>query len=98
MGYVVVVETAEHVDYGIGFADVCEKFVAEAFAFRGSFDKAGDIYYLDRRGHYGARIAHFHELVEAFVGYGYHAHIRLYGAEWEIGRLCLGVRQTIEKC
>lgn len=51
VGDVVVVEAAEHVDYGIGLADVGQELVAEALALGGTFDQAGDVDDFHRSGY-----------------------------------------------
>ena len=42
VGYVAVFEAAHDVSDRVGFADVSEKLVAKAFAFRSARDEAGD--------------------------------------------------------
>ena len=44
-----VFEAAHDVSDRVGFADVGEKLVAKAFAFRSARDEAGDVSKLDRR-------------------------------------------------
>jgi hypothetical protein len=45
--HVVVFEAAHHVDRGIGFADVGQELVAQAFARAGARHQAGDVHKLD---------------------------------------------------
>ena len=78
-------------DYRVCFADIGQKLVTESLTLAGSFDEAGYIDNLHSGGYHAAGLAHLHELVEAFVRNGYHAYVRLYGAEREVGRLSLGV-------
>jgi hypothetical protein len=49
MDDVFVLEAADDADDGVGFADVGQELVAQAFAFRGAGDQAGDIDELDDR-------------------------------------------------
>jgi hypothetical protein len=49
MDDVFVVEAAYDIDDGVGFADVGQELVAQAFAFRGPGDQPGDIDELDDR-------------------------------------------------
>jgi hypothetical protein len=97
MGYIVVFEAAQHMDYGIGGAYVAKKFVAKALAFGCSFDEACYINNLDGGRHHAGGMLYLDEFVEAFVGHGDYAHVRLYGAEWEVGGLCFGIAEAVEK-
>ena len=97
MGDVVVVKTAEHMQNGIRFADIGEKFIAEALTLGGTLHQTCDVDNLHRGGHHGAWIAKFHKTGKSVVGYGYHAHIGLYCAEWKICRLRFRIAQAIEK-
>lgn len=97
VGDVVIVKTAQHMDYGVRLAYVGQELVAEALALGGTLHQAGYVHYLHGGGHHAARLAHLHELVEALVRDGDDPHVGLYGAEREIGRLGLGVAQTVEE-
>lgn len=85
VGDVVIIETAQDVQYGICFSDVGEEFVAETFAAAGAFDQAGDVYDLDGGGDYRARIAHFHQACQTVVRNGDDADVGLDGTERKIG-------------
>ena len=78
---VVVLEAAHHLHDGIDFTDVGEEFVAEAFAFGGSFNETGDVDELDggRDQFFGAR--KLGKNGEAFIGHGHDTHIGIDGAE-----------------
>ena len=91
MGYIIVVEATQHVDNGICLADIGQKLVAEAFAFASAFDQSGDVDDLHRGRNDASRIAHLDKACQAVVGDGDDSHIRLYGAEGEVGRLRLSV-------
>jgi len=41
--HVGVLETADHVDHGVHFADVRQELVAEAFSLRRALDQPGDV-------------------------------------------------------
>ena len=97
MGDVVVVEAAEHMYDGVAVADVGEELVAEAFAFGGAANEAGDVDNLDGGGHHARRTLNLDEFGEAFVGDGDDADVGLDGAEWEIGGLCFSVAQAVEE-
>ena len=98
MGNVIVVEATEHMYYSICLADICKELIAEALAFGSAFDKTGDVDDFDRSRHNRARVAHLDKLGEAVVGHGDDTHIGLDGAEGEVGRLGLGIGETIKKC
>ena len=97
MSDIVVVETAKHVKDGIGFTNIGQELVAEAFTLRCTLHQAGNINYFNRCGDYSLWIAKLGELVQALVGHSDNAHIRFDSAEREISRLRLGIRQAIEK-
>ncbi len=97
MGDVVIVEAAEHVDYSVRFTDVGQKLVAKPLAFAGSFHQSGYVDNLHGGGYHALWLAHLDEFSQTVVGDGYDSDVRLYGAEREIGRLRLGVRQTVEE-
>ena len=97
VGDVAVFEAAQHVDDGVGFTDVGQKLVAEAFAFRGPFDQTGDVHDLDGGRYDPFRIVDLDQFVESLVGDGDHAHVRLDGAERKVRRLGLSVREAVEK-
>ena len=97
MHHVVVVEAAEHVYYRVGLAYVAEELVSEAFALARAFHEAGYVDYLYRGRDNAPRVYYLGELVEPFVGHGYHADVRLYCAERKVGRLRLCAAQAVEK-
>ena len=70
VGDVIVIEAPEHMDYGVGFADVGKELVAEAFALARSFHEAGYVDDFDSGGDHAAGLAHLHQAVEALVGHG----------------------------
>lgn len=98
MGNIAIFKAAQHVGDGIHFADICEKLVAQPFAFAGAFYKAGDVYkrhpgWNDLRG-----IRDLCQSVEARIGHGHIPDIRFNGAEREIcGLGGCGFGERIEK-
>ena len=64
---VVIDERADNVADGVTFADMGEEFVAEAFAFAGASDEAGDVDKFDRSRDDFVGFVHFGEDVEAVV-------------------------------
>ena len=95
--YVIVVEAAEHMQYGIGFADVGQELIAQPLALGSALHQSGDIDNLHRSRHHRLWLTHVDQAREPVVGHGYHAHIRLDGTERKVCRLRLGVRQTVEQ-
>ena len=67
MDDVVVLEATDHVQDRVALADVGEKLVAQAFAFRRAFDETGDIGKLDRRTDNLGRAVDFGERLEARI-------------------------------
>ena len=97
MGNIVVVEATQHMQYGIGLADVGEELVAETLTFGGALNKTCYVYNLHCGGYHRARVAHFDKTGEAVVGDSDYAHIGFDCAKRKVCRLRLGVRQTVEK-
>ncbi len=91
MGDVVVVEAAEHMQDGIGLADIGQELVAEAFSLRGALDEAGDVYDLDGRRNHRLGLAHLDEPGQTVIGNGDHTDVGFDCAERKVSRLCLGV-------
>ena len=97
VGHVVVIKASQHVDDGVGLADVAQELVAQALAAAGALDQAGDVDNLDRGGHDARGIHQFGEFVQSLIGHGDDAHVGLDGAERKVGRLRLGIRQAVEQ-
>ncbi len=97
VGDVVIVETAKYVNDGVRIADVSEKFVAQAFSFRGSFDQSGNIDDFDGGRNYTFGIVYFGQLHQSLVGYGDDTYVGFDGAEREVGCLCFCVGEAVEK-
>ncbi len=94
---VAVVEAAQHMDDGVTLAYVGQELVAQPLALAGSLDQPGDVHDVTHGGHDTARVDQFGQLGEPLVGHGHLAQLRVDGAEGEIGRLCLGAGQAVEK-
>lgn len=97
MRNIVVVETSQNVQYGIGLAYVGKKFIAEAFSLTGTLYQPGYIDDFDRRGDDALRVYQLGQFIEPVVGYGDNTHIGFDGAKGEVCRLRFGVGQTVEK-
>ena len=92
-----VVEAADDVDDGVGLADVGEELVAEAFAFAGASDEAGDVDEFDDGGLDLLGLDDFSELGEAGVRDFYDADVGLDGAEGVVGSFDAGFGQRVEE-
>ena len=97
VGNVLVVEAAQNVNNRIGIANVGKEFIAQALAPRSAFHQTCNIDNLDGGRYHTLGVVNLGELGKPLVGYGDYAHIGVDGAEREVCRLCLGVRQTVEK-
>ena len=98
MGDVVILETAHDMGDGVAFADIGEKLIAEALAFRGAAHEPGDIDEGEpgRDDLFGTGDAGQH--VKARIGHRHIADVRLDGAERIICRLRRRrLRQGVEK-
>src|SRR5213075_1721263 len=92
-----VIETADDLDDGVDFADVAEKLVAETFTLGGTLDQPGDIDELDGGGNDDGSFGKFCERLEARIGNGYNAEVRIDGAERIVGGLGFArVRDRVE--
>jgi hypothetical protein len=94
---VLVLETAHHVDDGVGLADMAEELVAQALALAGPGHQAGDVDELDDRRHHALGLDDGGQLVEPRVGQLDDAHVRLDGAERIVLGRDAGFRQRVEE-
>ena len=90
MGDVAVLETAQDVDDGVGFADIGEELVAQALAAAGAAHQAGDVDEFQAGGHGFLRFADGRQHAQARVGHGDAADVGLDGAEGVVGGLGRG--------
>jgi hypothetical protein len=97
MDDVVVLEAADDADDGIGFADIGQELVAQAFAFRGAGDQAGDIDELDDRRLDALRLDDRRDLLQARIGHFDNADVGLDGAEGIVLGGDAGLGQGIEE-
>ena len=95
--HVAIVKTAEHVQDGIGFADVGQELVAQAFPLAGALYQTGDIHDIDRGGHDALGLAHLGQHFQPFIGHVGGTQVRLDGTEREIGALGLARAHAVEK-
>ncbi len=91
-----VVEAADDVADGVGGADVAEELVAEAFAFAGAFDEAGDVDKLHGGGDEGLGLDEGGDFGETLIGHGNDAGVGVDGAEGVVGGLRLGRGEGVE--
>ena len=97
VGQLLIVEASDHLDQGIGIADVREEFVAHPFALTGAFGESGNIHNLHGGRDHLLRGLEVFQVVEPGIGYIHHAHVGLVGSEGKTGCFHLGVGHTIEQ-
>ena len=98
MGDVRVFEAADDFGDGIGFTDVAEEFIAQAFAFGRTGDEAGDVDEAHDSRDCFFRFIHVGQDLEAFVRDFYDADIRFDRAEGVVCRFCAGLGNRVEQC
>src|SRR5690554_747201 len=82
---------------GVGLADVGQELVAQAFAFGGAGDQAGDVDEFHGGGHDSLGLYDFGQFGQAWVGHGHHAGIGFDGAEREVLCADAGFGQCVEQ-
>ena len=97
VGDIGIVEAAEHMQDGIGLADIGQKLVAETLTPAGTLDKTGDVDNLHRRRHHSSGMHKRLKHLQPGIGHGSGADVGLDGTEREIGRLSLSRTYTVEK-
>ena len=95
--HVVVVETAHHVDDGVGLADVAQELVAQALALAGPGHQAGDVDELDDGRHHTLRLHDGRQLRQPRVGHLDHADVGLDGAERVVLGRDAGLGERVEE-
>ncbi|MCY1296803.1 hypothetical protein D9M70_462140 [compost metagenome] len=95
--HVVVFETAHHVGDGVGFADIGQELVAQAFALGRARDQAGDVDELDRGRQDALRLDDFGQAAEPRIRHFDHAHVGLDRAERIVFGGDAGLGQGIEQ-
>ena len=94
---VVVIKAADHMDDGVGHADVAQELVAQARALGGALHQTGDVHELDDGGSVFFGIVQPGQIIQAAVGHGDHAHIGLDGAEGIVGAFRAGIGDGVEQ-
>ena len=97
MRHILIVEAAEHMNDGIGLANVGQKLITQTLALACALHQAGNVHNLDGGRHDALRVNEFGKFIEAFVRNGDYAHIGFDCTKWKVCRLSLSVRQTVEK-
>ena len=88
MGDVAVFKAAQHMDDGVGFADIGQELVAQALALRRAAHQTGNVDEFQLGGNKLARFGHLRQFFQPMIGNGHPAHIGFDGAERIVGRLC----------
>ena len=81
VNHIGVFKTTHHIDGGIGFANVCQKFIAQTFTRAGTCHQTGDVDKLHNRRHHALWRDDVGELLQARVRHFHHPHIGLDGAK-----------------
>ena len=89
MNDIIIVKAADYLHDGVHFTNVRQKLVAQAGAFRGALDQAGNIHEFNKRGDDFFRTGHVGKNLQAGIRDCYHTHVRVNGAEGIVGRLGL---------
>ena len=86
-----------NMDYGISLSYVGEELVTETLALACALYEPGDVDNLDGGWDDLGGMLNLVKHLESVVGDRYDAYVRLNGAEREVGRLGLSVREAVEK-
>ena len=97
MGDVGIVKASYHMDDGIGGTDVAEELVAQALALACALDKTGNIHELDDSRSVLLGLVEISQPVQPLIGYGYHAHVGVNGAECIVVRRYTCVGDCVEQ-
>ncbi|MNC10884.1 hypothetical protein D3C75_585650 [compost metagenome] len=97
VNHVLVFEAAHHVSNGVGFADVGQELVAQAFTFRGTSHQAGDVDELHGGRQDAVWLDDFSQGIQARIGHRHDAAVRLDGAEGEVLRRDARLGQGVEQ-
>ena len=81
MDHVIVFKATHHIDNSIGFANVRQELIAQAFAGAGTCHQSRDVDKLDDGRHDALGGDDLSELLQTVVRHFNHAHIGLYGAK-----------------
>src|SRR3546814_13352241 len=90
VNYIVIVETAEYMNNGIGSADITQELIAQAFTFACPFYEAGDINDLNSGWNKSLRINQICQHNETIVRNGTGAEVGIDGTERGVGGVCIG--------
>src|SRR5476649_155372 len=97
VNHVLVFEAADHVGDGVGFADVGQELVAQAFTFGGARHEAGDVDELHGGRQDALGVDDGCQGRQAWVRHGHDATVRFDGAEGEVLRRDTGFGQRVEQ-
>ena len=97
MGHVGIIEAADHVDNGVGGADVGEELIAQALPLGGPPHKACNVHKFNHRRGEFLRLVHIPEPFQPLIRDGNHAHIGVDGAEGVVICRNAGVGDGVKK-
>ena len=94
---VFVVKATDHMDNGIGLANIGQELVAKARTLTGTLHQTGNVHELnDRRGLF-VRLIDLCQLVQPCIRHCYHAHVGVNGAEGVVGAFSTSVGDGVEQ-
>lgn len=94
---VAVLKAANHMDDGVGGADVAEELVAQPLTLGGALNKTGDVHEFDHGGGGFLGLMELGKPIQPLVRHGHDAHIGVDGAERIVIRRDARVGDRIEQ-
>ena len=97
MSNVRILEAAHHLSHGIHLANMSQKLVAQAFAFRRALDQTGDVHKTHSRRQNALRAVNRRQLRQTSVRHFHNAYIRLNRTERIVCRFGSRLGNSVEK-
>ena len=94
---VFIVKATDHMDDGIGLANIGQELVAKARTLTGALHQTGDVHELDDRRGLFVRLIDLCQLVQPCIRHCYHAHVGVNGAEGVVGAFSTSVGDGVEQ-
>ena len=92
-----VFEAADHVEYGVDFADIRQELVPQPLSLAGALHQTGDVHELHRRRHRALGLHDLGQSLEPPVGYLYDPGVGLDGSKGIVRYQCLRGREGVEE-
>ena len=97
MNHVVIGKTAHHVHGGVGFTDVGQELVTQAFAFGSTRDQTGDVYKFHHGRQNALGVHDLGQILQTLVRNFDHTDVRFDGAEGVVFSRNAGFGQSVEQ-